>query len=406
MTPVLLRAAGRPRSDGGLRPSDRLPGGTASGINRGFTLIETMIAIGLMTMLMAGLYSALNIYYKLRTDSHDEIERMQIARTLLRQMSRDVQSVVFEEQKAAEEESTDSSSSSSSGSSSSGSGTSGTSTTGSSSSGSSSGSGTTGGSTSGSGAAGGSGSGSTGTSSGSGSTGSGSSGSGTSGSGTTGTSTAGTSTTGSSSSTSTTSSTETTATADPAASMLAYTNGLVGTATDLLLYVNRPDRDLNYISSQELSAFSDRSGDLMIVRYFVAESGAGGLASEIADREGLGGDSGPVGLVRMTGDLYGLSVAINESEEQSQISAAQVQCREVSQIRFQYFDGSQWLQEWDSTQLNMMPQAVEITLTLRTRLPADSLNEDTADPYRLGETTHRMVVNLPVAKPFVAETAL
>lgn len=320
-----LRCAGlRPfRATGRRRPRRR----------SGFTLLETMLAISLMTMLMAGLYSAMQIYFNLRADSQDEIERLQIARTLLRQMSRDIQSVVFEEQQTTDDSSGSSSSDTAD---------------------------STGASDSSASADG-----------------------------------------------EETGTTADTVTADPEASMTGYTNGLVGTETDLLLYVSRPDRDLDYVSSQELTSLTDRSGDLMIVRYFVAESGGGGLASEIAEREGSDSRDGAAGLVRMTGDLYGLSMAINENEEQDQMSAAQIQAREVTQLRFQYFDGAQWQTAWDSTQLNMLPLAVEITLTLRT-LPPDDLPEDALDNdlYQLGETTHRMVVHLPLAKPYVAESAL
>ncbi len=290
----------------------------ASGIRAGFTLMETMISIGLLTLLMAALYSAMSLYFNLQMDSHDEIERMQIARILLRQMTRDIHSVVFEEQETTEESSSSSSSSSS---------------------------------------------------------------------------------------------TEETAepvAADPAKSMSAYSNGLVGTETDLLLYVSRPDKDLNYVTSQELKSFSDRSGDLMIIRYFTADRSSGGLSSDIASREGAGRGEGPAGLVRMAGDLYGLSMAIDENEDQSQMSAAKIFAKEVTSIRFQYFDGTAWQTEWDSTQLNLMPSAIEITVTLTTLAPSGSTqsDSDTEDPYRLPDSTHRMVVNIPVAKPYVAETAL
>lgn len=280
----------------------------------GFTLMEMLIAIGMMTLLMAALYSAMTIYFNLQTDSHDEIERLQISRTLLRQISRDVQSVVFEKQETTDESSENTSSG-------------------------------------------------------------------------------------------TTESTDTSA--DPVAAMSQNTSGLVGTEWDLTLFVNRPDRNLNYIASQELTSFSDRSGDMMMIRYFVADTGMGGIATEVARQEGMSGRSGSAGLVRMTGDLYGLSMAVLEGEEQSQISATSIQAPEVTQIRFQYFDGSAWQAEWDSTALNMMPTAIEVILTLKTADPADPtapIKEN--DPRRLGETTHRMVVNVPVSEPFVPEESL
>lgn len=284
----------------------------------GFTLMEMLISIGLMTLLMAALYSAMTIYVNLQTDSHDEIERVQISRTLLRQISRDIQSVVFEEQDTTGDSAESS----------------------------------------------------------------------------------GDDTTASDSET-------TEITVDPESAMTQYTNGLVGTESDLTLFVNRPDRNLDYVSAQELASFSERSSDMMMIRYFVAESGAGGIASEIAQREGMGGQSGSVGLIRMTGDLYGLSMAIMEGEEQSQISATTIQAPEVTRIRFQYFDGAAWVTEWNSNDLNMMPLAVEVILTLQTADPLDpTAPSRDKDPTRLGETSHRMVVSLPVAKPFVPQDSL
>ncbi len=301
-------------------PSALLPGHAGSagqhanaGRRRGFTLMEMLIAIGMMTLLMAALYSAMSIYFNLATDSHEEIERVQIARTLLRQFSRDIQSVVFEEQETTDDESAETSSTES----------------------------------------------------------------------------------------------ETATQPDPVAAMTQHTNGLVGTASDLTLFVNRPDRTLNYISSQELTAFTDRTGDMVMIRYFVAETGVGGIASEIAKQEGMGGESGSVGLIRMTGDLYGLGKAMAEGEEQSQISATSIQAPEVTAIQFQYYDGSAWQAEWDSMQLNKMPSAVEIILTLRTAKPTDPTAPTREnDPTLLGETTHRMVVSVPIAQPFVPEDTL
>ena len=285
-------------------------------VRRGFTLMEMMISIGLVTVLMAGLYSAMDFCFNLQLDSHDGIERVQIARTVLRQMTRDVQSVVFKKPEKTEESSDTSQDQS-------------------------------------------------------------------------------------------TEDEDTSGTSEPVDSMTQSTDGLVGTETELLLYINRPDRSLNYVDAQTLTSLADRSGDLMVVRYFLAQKGGAGLSSKIADRESPGSDSGPAGLVRMTGDLYGISMSLQENEEDAQIAAAQLWAREVAGITFQYFDGTQWQTEWDSKKLSSLPQAIEIVLTLRTA-PADDPEEKKAaenDLYKLGETTHRMVVHLPVAPPFVAETA-
>ena len=326
----------------------------------GFTLLELLIAVGLTSLLMISLFSALQIYFDLQLDSHEEITRHQVARSLLRQMTRDVQSVVFVKKTVTDDES-ESSGSSSTGNSASSSGvSSSTSSAGSSTSGSSSDSG---------------------------------------------------SSTGTSGSTSSSSSLDGNSygesAIDPETVLTTYTNGLIGSATDLQLFISRPDRTLSYVTAQELTATSDRTSDLMIVRYLLADSGGGGLSAKVAERESLGNDYGAIGLAKMQGDLYGLSTAVETSEEMPQLNASVLLAKEVSGLKFRYFDGLNWQEIWDSNALNEMPKAIEITLTLRNlEGGGDTLSEEEADPYAVPETTHRMVVPIPVAEPFVTESAL
>ena len=191
--------------------------------------------------------------------------------------------------------------------------------------------------------------------------------------------------------------------------MTTYTNGLVGTATDLQLFVSRPEKSLAYVASQDLSSTSQRTSDLMIIRYLMAQSGGGGLASAIADKESIGTESGPVGIAKLEGDLFGLSTAVETSEESPQLAASKLLAKEVSGLQFRYYDGLSWQESWDSNALNEMPKAIEITLTLRNQEDAGDAftgSDKDTDPYALPETTHRMVVPIPVAEPFVTESAL
>ena len=301
----------------------------------GFTLLELLIAIGLTSILMVALFSAMDIYFKLQLDGHEEITRQQISRTLLRQMTRDIESVVFvkkqtvdedeaqtvdedeaqavdeDEAQAVDEDEAQS-----------------------------------------------------------------------------------------------VDEDEATATdEDTTAAMLTYTSGLVGSGTDLLLYVSRPDRTLSYVDAQSLTSTKDRTGDLMIIRYLVADTGGGGVSSTIA-RRFAGTESGPIGLVRITGDLYGMSTAVEAGEDKDFMSVDKIDAKEVSQVAFRYFDGADWQETWDSGIQNGLPAAIEIILTLRNTESSEGFSSDESDPYALGETKHRMVVALPLAEPFVAETAL
>jgi type II secretory pathway pseudopilin PulG len=322
-----------------------------------YTMLELMIAVGLTSLLMIALFAALQQYFSLQLDSNEEITRQQIARSLLRQMTRDIQSVVFVKKLANDE-------------------TSGTSTS---------------------------------VSEGSSSTSSSSGGSGSSGSGTSGGTGSSSTSTGSSSSSSGTldGNSYGQSSIDPETVMTTYTNGLMGTATDLQLFVSRPEKSLAYVASQDLTSTSQRTSDLMIIRYLMAQSGGGGLASAIADKESIGTKSGPVGIAKLEGDLYGLSTAVETSEESPQLTASRLLAKEVSGLQFRYYDGLGWQESWDSNALNELPKAIEITLTLRNQEDAgEAFSDDVADPYALPETTHRMVVPIPVAEPFVTESAL
>ncbi len=272
---------------------------------RGFTLLEVLLAVGLTTLLMAALYTAMSVYWTTATESYDEIERAQIARAVLRQMARDIQSCTFveEELSTSEEEENE------------------------------------------------------------------------------------------------------TDDVDPDTAMASYTNGLFGSDTDLVLYISRPDRDQEYISAQELMLPSDRSSDALVVRYLMAQEGGSSLGGEFAASNAT--FAGPSeGLARMQGDLIGLSTAINQGDMNLQLAATELLAPEVAALSFKYFDGVDYLTEWDSTAQNAMPLAIIIELTL-TVIQDENDDRNLAETVgALQDTIHRLVVPIPVSTPYVGETAL
>lgn len=186
-----------------------------------FTLLEVLVALGLSLVLLSAVFASLSLYWKYSTAGKDEIERLQIARALLRQIEIDLRSVVFQ----APTSSTPSASSSSS-----------------SSAGASSSSGGT---------------------SGSGSSGSGSS--------------TGATTSGSSSSSSTTASTTT-----PDSALTTTTSGLFGNSNTIMMHVSRPSRTETYAAFADNRAAGGRMSDLQSVAYFVGGQGGGALAGAVA----------------------------------------------------------------------------------------------------------------------------
>jgi hypothetical protein len=287
-----------------------------------FTLLEVVISVGLISLLMAGLYSAMNLCFTLQTDSHDDVERLQIARIVLRQFTRDIQSVVFVND-------TEENSESSAGA---------------------------------------------------------------------GSETSSAETSGETASSETALETQSTL----------RTSGLVGSETELMLFVSRPDRGLSYVPATEIVSAADRSSDLMVVRYLMAQEGAGGLGSAVAERESSDRTTGPAGLIRLEGDAQTVAQAMQENEDEKQLDAAKLWAAEVTDIRFQYFDGMNWQSEWDSLKSLSVPNAIEVVITLRTLPPGneDSSESDQEDQFALPESTHRMVVSLPTSLPATPETSL
>ena len=55
----------------------------------GFTLLEVILAIGLTTLLLAAIYSALDLYWKYTTIGQQQVERAQIARAVFQKITHD-----------------------------------------------------------------------------------------------------------------------------------------------------------------------------------------------------------------------------------------------------------------------------------------------------------------------------
>ena len=108
----------------------------------------------------------------------------------------------------------------------------------------------------------------------------------------------------------------------------------------------------------------------------------------------------------MKGDLAGLSNAISLGDIPMQTAATDMLAAEVANVSFTYFDGVEEALEWDSTVQNQMPLAIIVKITLRT-LP--NPNDDRSPeeiPGFLNPTVHELVVPIPVAKPYVEESAI
>ncbi len=112
------------------------------------------------------------------------------------------------------------------------------------------------------------------------------------------------------------------------------------------------------------------------------------------------------GLVRREIDRAVALLAAETGDQTLLDATGELIAPEVTGLEFRYFDGSQWLYDWDSEAMGGLPTAVEIALAITPRRfleEEDSfLLGDSASELFPGEVVYRMVVRLPAAKPTTA----
>jgi len=79
----------------------------------GFTLLETILALGISALLMAGIYAAMDQSWRSATSGREEMERAQLARALIRRFEADIRAISFFPPPPVEEEETTTSTSTS-----------------------------------------------------------------------------------------------------------------------------------------------------------------------------------------------------------------------------------------------------------------------------------------------------
>jgi hypothetical protein len=79
---------------------------------------------------------------------------------------------------------------------------------------------------------------------------------------------------------------------------------------------------------------------------------------------------------------------------------------EVTEVQFRYFDGVDWLEEWDSALQERLPNAVEVTLTFEEVDMASNQVLFGDDPDGFASNTVRFVIAIPMAPPPLSEVEL
>ena len=281
----------------------------------GFTLVELLAALGISLLLIAAVSTSLETYVRLTTTSETAIERQQVTRSLLQQMTRDISSIVFtvpeeesEDELLAEVDSLEETEP------------------------------------------------------------------------------------------------EPVEIADAADSISTSSVGLIGDSQSLVLNVSRPARNLGYAAPLMAVSLDERTSDLLSVSYFLAAPGGGGLAGAVSENALYSltstGSSDGTGFSRLEGDRMAIDHADLQMDTQLLAGAADLIAPEIVYVQFRYFDGTIWLDMWDSTAYGALPQAIEVTFGFRG--PPEQDSTLVGNSTWTVEEYVRHVIHVPISEPYSA----
>ncbi len=178
--------------------------------------------------------------------------------------------------------------------------------------------------------------------------------------------------------------------------------GLYGNQYELQVDISRLPRadQYNVAADPTVDEVQDVPSDVKTVAYFLQTS------DEATSDEVLPGAiaSGIAGLARREQDRAIVGWAAQDGGLDSADHSGVLLAPEVNHLEFRFFDGMDWVTEWDSEQMESLPVAVEITIGIDPAFGADpaTLDATAATDAAVADTEdylYRMVVHLPVAKP-------
>lgn len=243
----------------------------------GFTLLEIVLALGLTVLLMAAVYSALDMHWRYTVAGHDEFEKNQLARALLQKLSRDVRSIVFREPEIVSDDDSPE--------------------------------------------AGANGQGQT----------------------------------------------TLTRMTDPDEAITETRFAILGDSQTLILHVSQASEEFVETSQRQDETLRASSSDMHVVVWHPSDTGLRRLQDFLAGRTTgrfarVYRDYHISGLIRVETGGLPLDSTNRRIDFESLAAGNMISAPEVTSLRFRYFDGNDWQDEWDSREMEAVPRAIEVTL--------------------------------------------
>ena len=128
---------------------------------------------------------------------------------------------------------------------------------------------------------------------------------------------------------------------------------------------------------------------MLSVGYFVMGEGGGSLGVSA---------NGGTGLARLAGDRLSMMYADDGGDSSLLGSAVEILAPEVHGLMFHYFDGTTWLEDWDSVTMGGLPFCVEVQFSVTMQANKAPGGGGAGGRARGPVTTnHRVVVAIPSA---------
>ena len=217
------------------------------------------------------------------------------------------------------------------------------------------------------------------------------------------------------------------ATADPAAAEAAEETpppviGLYGSSTQIQFDVSRLPRVDEYGNGSPTSMVQIPS-DIKTITYYVRGETAEGSGTVSTFGSGGSGSTSPGssepsasgqgrGLMRLEMDRAVSAFGQTSGAASSDYDSAKLLASEVTSIAFRYWDGTDWVSDWNSDEMGGLPLAVEIVMTMAdanaTTTPTGTSTQNSATSGGISaDPSYRIVVSLPTASlpPPVEEPA-
>lgn len=176
--------------------------------------------------------------------------------------------------------------------------------------------------------------------------------------------------------------------------------GLYGNQYELLIDTSRlprVDQFQRMITEDSQLALEDIPSDVKTVAYYVVTEANAGLVTSAQ----LNNSEEPeYGLARRVLDRAVTLRATESAGSMGLQNAGEIIAPEVVGIEFQYFDGAEWLMEWDSSEKGGLPVAVRILLAIRNEQGSvEQTNVASMTDLQTPHKIYSLTVRIPIAQP-------